>query len=185
VGFAVHQRRELRESGDDIHGRHREPTNWNSIIIAENEEASPWQPFHVQRGFKPTDSVVTLCEGWGLLSAANSRHSIWQEEMNFSGALKNIVNDQGMLFGAMAVLSPPVANYIKAEGFDTVEKLTQWLTPAGGPPMGKLPAGKQPAGAPPFGGMPISIIVTGGANNNYWSYGGMAPRQSVLIDKWR
>lgn len=176
------------------------PTNWNSIIIAENEEASPWKPFHVQRGFKPTDSVVTLCEGWGLLSAANSRHSVWGREMNFSGALKNIVADQGMLFGAMAVLSPPVANYMKAEGFDTVEKLIEWLRPAGGPPFGKPPAAKppagqepagkppapkQPAGGPAFGGMPISVVVTGGANNNYWSYGGMAPRQSVLIDKWR
>jgi hypothetical protein len=115
--------------------------------------------------------------------------------MNFSGHLKNIVKDQGMLFGAMAVLSPPVANYIKAEGFDTVEKLTDYIRPAAEPPMGKPPAGKAPAGkapagkqaggAPPFGGMPISIVVSGGANNNYWSYGGMAPRQSVLIDKWR
>ena len=176
------------------------PTNWNSIIMAENEEDSPWPPFHVRKGFKPADSVVTLCEGWGLLSAANSRYSVWQREMDFSGALKKIVNDQGMLFGAMAVLSPPVANFIKAEGFDTVEKLTQWLMPAGGPPGGgppggklpdgKLPGGKPPAGKPQVGGpfmgpMPIAIVVTGGSNNNYWSYGGMAARQSVLIDKWR
>ena len=34
-------------------------------------------------------------------------------------------------------------------------------------------------------GPQINIVVTGGANNNYWSYGGMAPRQSVLIDDWR
>ncbi|MBN1567417.1 MAG: hypothetical protein JXA73_06195 [Acidobacteria bacterium] len=176
------------------------PMNWNSVIIAENEEASPWKPFHVQRGFKPTDNVVTLCEGWGILSAANSRHSVWQREMNFSGALKNIVNDQGRLFGAMAVLSPPVANYIKEEGFDTIEKLIQWLQSAGGPPLGKPPAGKSPEGKSPaqkppagkqpaggafFGGMPLAIVVAGGANNNYWSYGGMAARQSVLIDAWR
>jgi hypothetical protein len=144
----------------------------------------------VQKGFKPTDSVVTLCEGWGLLSAANSRYSVWQKEMDFSGNLKNIVRDQGMLFGAMAVLSPPVANYIKAEGFDSVEKLVQWLRPAPmPPPAGKPPAGKDVAAKPPAGAgggaMPISIIVTGGSNNNYWSYGGMAPRQSVLVDKWR
>jgi hypothetical protein len=166
------------------------PMNWNSIIIAENEEASPWKPFHVQKGFKPADSVVTLCEGWGLLSAANSRYSVWQKEMDFSGNLKNIVKDQGNLFGAMAVLSPPVANYIKAEGFDSVEKLVQWLRPAPmPPPAGKPPAGKDAAAKPPAGApgsaMPISIIVTGGSNNNYWSYGGMAPRQSVLVDKWR
>jgi hypothetical protein len=98
----------------------------------------------------------------------------------------------------MAVLSPPVANYIKAEGFDTVEKLTQWLMPTGPAPKApnslpppeqsaarKPPAKKPPAGGAFFGGMPISIVVTGGSNNNYWSYGGMAARQSVLIDKWR
>ena len=36
-------------------------------------------------------------------------------------------------------------------------------------PPGKPPAGKAPSGGP-FGGMPISVVVTGGANNNYWSY---------------
>jgi len=123
--------------------------------------------------------------------------------MNFSDDLKNIVNDQGRLFGAMAVLSPPVANYIRDEGFDTVEKLMEWLQPAGGPPFGKspdgkeppaakMPAGKAPSGKPPaggpgpgFGALGIEIIVTGGSNNNYWSYGGMRVRQSVLIDDWR
>ncbi len=31
-----------------------------SFCFAENEEASPWEPFHVERGFKPTDSTVTV-----------------------------------------------------------------------------------------------------------------------------
>jgi hypothetical protein len=173
------------------------PMNWNNVIMAENEEKSPWKPFHVRRGFKPTDSVVTLCEGWGILSAKNSKYSVWEKEMDFSGTLKKIVNDQDMLFGAMAVLSPPVANYIKEEGFETVEELIQFLRPAGGPPFGKMPAGKPPAGKEPAGkpsakgkmpffmGPQINIVVTGGSNNNYWSYGGMALRQSVLIDDWR
>jgi hypothetical protein len=170
------------------------PMNWNNVIMAENEEASPWQPFHVRRGFKPNDSVVTLCEGWGILSAKNSRYSVWAREMDFSGTLKKIVADQDTLFGAMAVLSPPVANYIKEEGFDTVEKLVQFLTPPvvaeGGFPQVKemppSPKGKLPQGKMPFRrGPQINIVVTGGANNNYWSYGGMAPRQSVLIDDWR
>jgi hypothetical protein len=166
------------------------PMNWNDVIMAENEEASPWEPYHVRKGFKPTDSVVTLCEGWGILSAKNSKYSVWEKEMDFSGTLKKIVNDQDMLFGAMAVLSPPVANYIREEGFDTVEKLEEFLgAPADGestPPKspqakGKLPQGKTPSGRGPQ----ITIVVTGGANNNYWSYGGMRPRQSVLIDDWR
>jgi hypothetical protein len=170
------------------------PMNWNNVIMAENEESSPWKPFHVRRGFNPNDSVVTLCEGWGILSAKNSRYSVWAREMDFSGTLKKIVADQDGLFGAMAVLSPPVANFIRDEGFDTVEKLVQFLSePTGGEgdfPQAKtmppFPKGKLPAGDMPFRrGPQINIVVTGGANNNYWSYGGMAPRQSVLIDDWR
>lgn len=165
------------------------PMNWNNIIMAENEEASPWKPFHVRRGYKPTDSVVTLCEGWGVLSAKNSRYSVWEKEMDFSGTLKKIVGDQDMLFGTIAVLSPPVANYMKEEGFDTVEKLEKYLREAIAPPgKPKVPVGKRmPAGKEmPFFMRPqINIVVTGGSNNNYWSYGGMACRQSVLIDDWR
>ena len=163
------------------------PMNWNHVIIAENEQASPWQPYHVRKGFKATESVVTLCEGWGVLSAKNSKYSVWQKEMDFPGILKKIVSDQDTLFGALAVLSPPVANYIKEAGYDTVEKLTEYLlAPAEGQrtpePAAKGPAPKGPG---PFGRLQINIVVTGGANNNYWSYGGMACRQSVPIDKWR
>ncbi len=158
------------------------PMNWNDVIIAENEKESPWPPYHVRKGFKPAESIVTLCEGWGILSAKNSKYSVWQKEMDFAGTLKNIVNDQDMLFGAMAVLSPPVANYIKEQGYDSVEKLTQYLlASADGQPAKKPPADGQPFSR----GLQISIVVTGGSNNNYWSYGGMACRQSISIDKWR
>jgi hypothetical protein len=31
-----------------------------SMVIAEDEEGSPWEPLHVERGFNPEDSTVTL-----------------------------------------------------------------------------------------------------------------------------
>jgi hypothetical protein len=34
-----------------------------TYCFAENEDASPWQPLHVERGFAPTDSTVTLFAG--------------------------------------------------------------------------------------------------------------------------
>ena len=54
-----------------IGGLHSEKTTWsslgstmqyNNVCIAENEEALPegWEPFHVQMGFKPNDSVITV-----------------------------------------------------------------------------------------------------------------------------
>jgi len=34
-----------------------------SYCIAENEEANPWEPFHVERGFQPQQSALTLFAG--------------------------------------------------------------------------------------------------------------------------
>ena len=32
-----------------------------TYCVAENEEESPWQPLHVERGFAPSESTVTVC----------------------------------------------------------------------------------------------------------------------------
>lgn len=150
------------------------PMNWNNIVIAENEEDSPWQPFHVRHGYKPTDNVVSLFEGWGIISAKNSKFSKWTKEPDFPGTIKRILIDQDMLFGATAVLSPVVAHFVKEAGFDSVDKFTLWIMK---PEEGQWPDFRSIRD--------INIIITGGSNNNYWSYGGMRYFQSVLIDKWR
>jgi len=150
------------------------PMNWNNIIIGENEEDSPWKPFHVRAGFKPNDNVVSLFEGWGIISAKNSRYSQWTKEPDFPGTIKKILNDQDLLFGATAVLSPIVANFVKEAGFDTVEKFTEWIMK---PAEGQKPYFRT--------ARDIQIIVTGGSNNNYYSYGGMRYNKSVPIDQWR
>lgn len=41
-----------------------------TCCIAENEDDHPWQPWHVERGFKPSDSTVTLV-------AASTMMQIW------------------------------------------------------------------------------------------------------------
>ena len=150
------------------------PTNWTNIVIAENEKESPWKSFSVRRGFKPEDSVVSIFEGWGVISAKNSVYAVWSKEMNFAAELKNIFNDQDQLFGAVAVLSPAVASYIKDEGYDTIGKLTDWLYKS---PEETAPHFRSPA--------QINILVTGSSNNLYWDYGGMRYVKSVSIDKWR
>ena len=82
------------------------PMNYMNIVIAENEKESPWQPFSVRKGFKPEESVVSIFEGWGVISAKNSKYAVWSKDMNFAAELKNIFNDQDQLFGGVAVLSP-------------------------------------------------------------------------------
>src|SRR5919106_3646097 len=36
---------------------------YNSVTFAENEERSPWEPFHVQQGLRTTDSAVSVWSG--------------------------------------------------------------------------------------------------------------------------
>ncbi len=161
------------------------PMNLIGIIMAENEERSPFQPLSVRRGFKKGENVVTLFTGWGILSAKNWAATVWGPNMDYPGIIKEIYGTQdGHLFGTCAVLSPPIANFIRDAGYDTVEKFTEWVT-------GQVPGAKRPPAGPEInlgvrksGGM-FTVIVTGGSNNNYFSMGGMVPTQSVQIDEWR
>jgi len=55
---------------------------YNSITFAENEERSPWEPLHVQRGFKPTDSVVSVfggCQSTAFTLGLRREH--WQDHV--------------------------------------------------------------------------------------------------------
>lgn len=150
------------------------PMNFANIIIAENEKLSPWQPFSVRHGHKPGESVVSIFQGWGLLSAKNSKYAVWSRDMNFAQELKNITNDQDPLFGIVAVLSPAVADYVKSEGYDSVEKLTDFLYQS------------QDESTPHFRNKAqINVLVTGSSNNLYWDYGGMFHARSVSVDDWR
>jgi len=175
------------------------PMNLINIVIAENEEKSPFEPFSVRRGFKKGENIVTLFEGWGILSAANWAANRWGSEMDYPQIMKDIAAQQGFLFGTCFVLSPPIADFVKAR-FDTIAELEQWLAPTpnfgggfakmkpkpaaeGDTPAAKKPMPKAKMGG--FGGSNIPIIVTGGSNNNYWSAGGLRPGQSVKIDEWR
>ncbi len=171
------------------------PMNLINIVIAENEEKSPFKPFSVRKGFKKGENIVSLFEGWGVLSAANWRANAWETLMNYPQILKDIFAQQGSLFGSCAILSPPIANFIKEAGFGTVEEFEKFAEP---PPFSDMfpkpkpaagddaPAAKKPM---PKAQMPsvsnISVIVTGGSNNNYYSVGGLRYNRSVNIDEWR
>ena len=172
-----------------------------NVIIAENERDSPFKPFAVRRGFKENENIVTLFMGWGILSAKNWKADVWGSNMNYPQIIKDIFTQQDPMFGTIAVLSPPIANFVKDAGYDTAEKFTEWVTapanapaaPAAGAPPAGAPAGG-PGGRGPGGpggrgmgmmGGAFSVVVTGGTNNNYWMMGGMRPGQSVQIDKWR
>ena len=53
---------------------------YGSVTFAENEERSPWTPFHVQHGFKPTDSTVSIFTGCRSTAfTLGVREQYWRE----------------------------------------------------------------------------------------------------------
>src|SRR5207248_2158284 len=55
---------------------------YNSITFAENEERSPWEPFHVQHGFTREQSVVSVfsgCRSTAFTLGLRERH--WQDHV--------------------------------------------------------------------------------------------------------
>jgi len=160
--------------------------NLTGFIIAENEEESPWDPLSVRLGYKKDENVVTLYSGWGILSARNWAVTDWSATPTYSKTVQDIHRLQNPgLFGTMVVLSPPIADFIVSEGYNTLEKLDDFVT---APAQGARPAAAKagtPAPKPGNATGGFSIVVTGARNNNYWMIGGMARGRSIQIDPWR
>jgi hypothetical protein len=169
-----------------------------ATIIAEHEENSPFKPLSVRRGFKKGENILTTLTGWGVLSAANWRVNRWGPNMDYPQIIKDIYAQQSPgLFGTFVILSPPIADFVRDAGYDTIEKLTEWVTQPTDPPATAAAPRKPPAGKPAgakakpgrrggFGsGSNFDLIVTGASNNNYWMIGGFRPGRSIQIDEWR
>jgi hypothetical protein len=98
---------------------------YNNLCIAENEEALPagWDPIHVQRGFKPTDSVVTVGTGWSYVSSVGEVQRGYPPQYLIRDYMRSL---SGM--GATVIMDPAVAALLKdAQGFQTKMDLSKWL----------------------------------------------------------
>jgi hypothetical protein len=148
--------------------------NWINIVVPENEEASPYDPFQVQKGFKKTDSTVSTFTGWGIVSGQGS--AIAGLATPKFDHIKGVLATVGPTFNGCVVMDPLVANLLKGEGYDTMAKLLEALR--------KSPseAGPGPRNQRP---QDVSIIVSGGSTNPYWQFGGMRYEKTLSVDKWK
>jgi hypothetical protein len=149
-----------------------------NVIIAENERDSPFKPLAVRRGFKEGENIVTLAMGWGIISAKNWKANVWGATMDYPKIIKDIYSQQDSMFGTVAVLSPPIANFVKDAGYATVEDFTKWVTTPDGAtaaPFAGGPGGPGAPGAPaakPAGG-------PGGPGGPGAPAGGAAPKAKM------
>jgi len=110
--------------------------NYNNMCFAENEKALPdgWKPFHVQKGFKAEESVISIFTGWSLLNYAaykpHPHHEILRRQLlSFETSGAGTHHTPGINPGTQAtlLLSPISANDLSNEGFKSKEALCQWL----------------------------------------------------------
>jgi hypothetical protein len=191
--------------GETYMGSQGNSYGYNSVTFAENEERSPWVPYHVQHGFKSDESVVSIFGGCRTTSfQMGLREKHWQEHVRYLLRGLNPHTPPTLL------LDPIVARqFIDRGGFDTKEKLIQWIydnatMPAGvywddqliqnyihpralkgeEPYATRLKAGEDEL-IPMFRLDEIHVIVVGGETNGYWRIMGCTNPKSVSIDQWR
>jgi hypothetical protein len=148
--------------GDTYTGSQGNSLNYNNIVIAENEERSPWVPLSVQKGFKAGESVVSIFSGLGISAGQGAVTG----KPSYDGQIGSLLNVFSGNFGALVVCDPLVAKALKTQGYDTKDKLIGWLQ--------KNTQIKD-----------IEIVVTGGEIQAVFQAGNLKYMTSIVIDKWR
>jgi hypothetical protein len=187
--------------------------SYNCVTFAENEEASPWEPYHTQHGYSNDESAVTVSYIWG---------SIWSEYLREYWREKLVAMICGLEpgMGCTLVLDPIVAREFVERGLETKEQIAEWIHENARIPqrrywdhvlshfafVNEVEAGIEPfAGywkAPPDELIPIfepdriNIVVAGGETNGHFSIFQGTPlrakfrtnagqKVAVSIDAWR
>jgi hypothetical protein len=147
-------------------------TNYNNMFAGENEEESPWEPLHVEKGFKPGESTVSLFRGWNI----NHLGMGFGGPMGTASRMIEVMNGlSSMVPGGTFIMDPLTAKHLKElEGFKTKQEFRQWL----------LERLKKPQG--PFAVRPatINFVVVGGEWNPMFTTTDFIYTQTVSIDKW-
>jgi len=120
------------KSGETYMGTQGSNLNYNNLCFPETEEGLPtgWNPFHVQKGFKKSESVVSVFGGWSLSDICwYSPTPIYQV---IRGWLEHFFSTS--VSGATILLDPMVAADVAAAGFKTKEAYAEYLVKNTGTP---------------------------------------------------
>jgi hypothetical protein len=193
------------EPGKTYLGSQGNSYGYNSVTFAENEERSPWEPFHVQHGFKSEDSVVSVFGGCRTTSFnLGLREKHWREHV------RNMLRGMNPHHSPTFILDPIAARqFVERGGFDTKEKLIHWAHENATMPAGiywdyqliqnyvypRALNGEEPYATmlkaaedemvPIFRPGDIHVVVVGGETNGYWRIMGCRYQKSISIDQWR
>lgn len=90
-----------------------------TLSYAEDEAYSPWEPFHVEHGYEPDDSVVTLLPVTGGPRVCIDQTSRDARALtgSISMAFQQLLKPRGQLTPSMFVVSPEHADVYRADGW--------------------------------------------------------------------
>ncbi len=188
-------------------GSQGNPLNYSSVCFAENEERSPWSPFHVQKGFQPEQSTVSIFRGRTFSHLLEVREKTWPQQL-----LNMVSGFTPTPRSNLTLLVEPLAarTFKQREGFETKEQLAQWfhdnakldyatywdyqlvinyiepLARKGQEPFASYLAQETNSQVPRFADpKAVSVVVVGGEKNAYWFGTDFGWFKSVCIDDWR
>lgn len=185
-------------------------TNYSHITFAENEEFLPkgWKPFHVQLGYKPEESSVSIFHGYTLFHWKDT-----YERTKIDSILRmagRILPSGAYKSGMSLLLDPIVANDLVHEGFLSKESVSQYVYEKTLLPLSEfwqyhlvngfsIPMGQK--GIEPYATWlkqpedtlinryrspeEISVLVVGGRTNDFWQAGDFHLIGSFSVDEWR
>jgi hypothetical protein len=99
-----------------------------SFCFPEDENGSPWEPLHVERGFAPDDSTVTLFPGEGPRGVVDQLSRTPESlARSFALCLRSVAHPKLVLgFDAMLIVSPEHASRFRDAGW-TKQRLREEL----------------------------------------------------------
>jgi len=101
------------------------PLNYSNLCFPENEEGLPpgWEPFHVQKGHRRDESIVSIFGGWSL------NNICWFTPMPvhlvIRGWLEHFFSTS--VTSATIIMDPTVAANVASAGFDSKESYADYL----------------------------------------------------------
>ena len=111
-----------------------------SFCVAENEASNPWQPLHVERGFRPSESAVTVVTAENPHNINDSGSTAAEEWLTtISGSLTAIGSNNfiGQGGNPILALSPEHAETIARDGWSKDDVKT-YLFEHARVPLGRL-----------------------------------------------
>ena len=89
------------------------------LSYAEDEDYSPWDPFHVEYGYEPDDSVVSLIPITGGPRVCIDQYSRNARSLTGSIAMafQQVLKPRGQVTPSMFVVSPEHADVYRASGW--------------------------------------------------------------------